>query len=120
MALKPNPEPRPENRRRSQRIKARIAVEVRLQRTGKKAVPEKTQAISVNAHGGLVLLATPVEINQLVVVKNVANNQELLGRVTSLGDSFMGKTQVAIEFIMPVPDFWGVAAPPKDWKPSRR
>jgi hypothetical protein len=112
-------ETRPENRRRSQRIKVRIAVEVRLQTPGKKSLPEKTQAISVNAHGALVLLATPMAIDQLVVVMNVATKQELLGRVTSLGDSFMGKTQVAIEFILPAPDFWGVTPSPKDWKPSR-
>jgi hypothetical protein len=118
--LIPDPNQRPENRRRSQRLKVRIAVEVRLQKPGKKSLPEKTNAISVNAHGGLVLLATHVEIDQLVVVKNVASNEELLGRVTSLGDTFMGKTQVAVEFILPVPDFWGVASIPKDWKSLRR
>jgi len=118
--MKPSAELRPENRRRSQRIKVRIAVEVRLQKAGKKFAAEKTHAISVNAHGGLVLLAAPVGVDQLVVVKNVATSQELLARVTNLGDSFMGKTQVAIEFILPVPDFWGVASPPKDWKSSRR
>jgi hypothetical protein len=30
----------------------------------------------------------------------------LLCRVACLGSSFMGKTQVAIEFIMPAPKFW--------------
>lgn len=32
--------------------------------------------------------------------------QYLLCRVTGLGPSFMGKTQVAVELIMPTPGFW--------------
>jgi hypothetical protein len=33
-----------------------------------------------------------------------------------VGASLMGKTQVAVEFIKPAPDFWGVETPPKNWK----
>jgi hypothetical protein len=111
---------RPENRRRSQRLKVRIPVSIRLQKTAdKKAAPEKTHTMAVNAHGALVLLASKVEVDQLVVLENLDSHQELLCRVTNLGASFMGKTQVALEFIMPAPGFWGVTSPPKDWKAGR-
>jgi hypothetical protein len=38
----------------------------------------------------------------------------LLCRVTSLGETFMGKTQVGVEFVVPTPGFW--PAPPKPKK----
>jgi hypothetical protein len=75
--------------------------------------------MAISAHGALVLLASNVAIDQMVVLANGDSGDELLCRVTSLGDSFMGKTQVALEFIMPAPTFWGQAYPPKERKPSR-
>ena len=75
--------------------------------------------MAISAHGALVLLAGAVEIDEMVVLENGDSNEELLCRVTSLGDTFMGKTQVALEFIMPAPTFWGAAYPPKDRRPGR-
>lgn len=113
----PLDDPRGRNRRRSRRVRVRIPVAVRLQKSStKKSIPEKTHTMVVSAHGGLVLLATAVEVDQLVLLENLETNQELLCRVTGVGDSFMGKTQVGLEFIMPAPDFWDLELPPKDWK----
>ena len=75
--------------------------------------------MAISAHGALVLLASNVAIDQMVVLANGDSGEELLCRVTSLGDSFMGKTQVALEFIMPAPTFWGQAYPPKARRPTR-
>ncbi|MGB9245356.1 MAG: hypothetical protein WCC03_18565 [Candidatus Acidiferrales bacterium] len=97
---------RPENRRRSKRVKARIPVVVRFQTSDKHPISEKTHTITVNDHGALILLAAAVEINQIIHLEKLDSMEELLGRVTSLGPSFMGKTQVAVEFIMPTPGFW--------------
>ena len=96
----------PQNRRRSKRIHVRIPVLVRLQDSKKNSVEEKTHTIIVNSHGALILLAAKVNVQQIVRVENVNTNEELLCRVACLGSSFMGKTQVAIEFIMPAPKFW--------------
>jgi len=74
--------------------------------------------MAISAHGALVLLAGAVEVNEMVVLSNGDSGEELLCRVTSLGDTFMGKTQVALEFIMPAPNFWGRAYLPKDRKPG--
>jgi hypothetical protein len=97
---------RPENRRRSKRVKARIPVVARFQTSDKHPISEKTHTITVNDHGALILLAAPAEINQIIRLEKIDSEEELLGRVTSLGPSFMGKTQVAVEFIMPTPGFW--------------
>jgi hypothetical protein len=80
---------------------------VRLQGSDKHSIEEKTHTIIVNEHGALTLLAAPVEIDQIVRLENLVSREELLCRVTSLGPSFMGKTQVAVEFILPMPGFWG-------------
>jgi hypothetical protein len=96
----------PQNRRRSKRVQVRIPVLVRLQDSKKNSVEEKTHTIIVNSHGALILLATKVNVQQIVRVENVNTKEELLCRVACLGSSFMGKTQVAIEFIMPAPKFW--------------
>jgi len=113
----PPPDVRPQNRRRSKRIQIRIPVVVRLRDAGKSSVSEKTEAIIVNDHGALILLATATEINQIVRVENPTNGEELLCRVTSRGDTFMGKTQVGVEFIVPTPGFWHIPNP-KDSKSS--
>jgi hypothetical protein len=104
----PPPDLRPQNRRRSKRIQIRIPVVVRLRDAGKSSVSEKTEAIIVNDHGALILLATATEINQIIRVENPTNGEELLCRVTSRGDTFMGKTQVGVEFIVPTPGFWHI------------
>ncbi|MFZ3215367.1 MAG: hypothetical protein WA192_04830 [Candidatus Acidiferrales bacterium] len=96
----------PQNRRRSKRVKARVPVVVRLLDAKKNSITEKTHTIIVNSHGALVLLANPVGLQQIIRVENCNTKEELLCRVVSLGSSFMGKTQVAVEFIMPAPKFW--------------
>jgi len=69
-------------------------------------VSEKTHTIIVNDHGALILLVAAVEIQQIIRLENLSSGEELLFRVASLGPSFMGKTQVAIELVMPTPGFW--------------
>src|ERR1700758_1342418 len=97
---------RPENRRRSKRVKALIPVVIRFQTSDKHPISEKTHTITVNDHGALILLAAPAQVHQIIRVEREDSGEELLGRVTSLGPSFMGKTQIAVEFIMPTPGFW--------------
>jgi hypothetical protein len=105
----PKLEPRPEKRRRSKRINARIPVLVHLLDPAKKPVTETTHTVVVNAHGALILLATPVERQAVIRIENSVNHEELLCRVAHVGDSFMGKTQVAVEFIKPSATFSAAA-----------
>jgi len=107
---------RPENRRRSQRLRVRIRVVVRAQSPKKESITEEAEALVVNAHGGLLLMATEVRIDQFLTLVNPKTEEELLARITALGPRFMGKTEVAIEFIKPSPGFWGIRSKPDDWK----
>jgi hypothetical protein len=70
------------------------------------SISYQKRRIIVNDHGALILLAAVVEIQQIIRVENLASGEELLCRITSLGPSFMGKTQVAVELVMPTPGFW--------------
>jgi len=110
VTIVPPTDSRPENRRRSRRRKARVPIVVRFQGADKNSISEKTHTIIVNDHGALILLAAPAEIQQIIRIENLNVGEELLCRVTSLGPSFMGKTQVAIEFIMPTPGFWDASS----------
>ena len=96
----------PRSRRRSRRVKMRIPIHVRLQDVNKHSVSELTHTIIVNSHGALILLAAAVAVNQIIRLENSNTKEELLCRVTSLGQNFMGKTQVGVEFIYPSPEFW--------------
>ena len=109
---------RPELLRRSRRIQKRIPIVVRSQAREKQLLPEKTDALIVNAHGGLILLGLAVKENEFVIVENPKTGDELLCRVTHIGAHFMGKSEVGIEFIKPSPLFWGITPPPDDWDPS--
>ena len=79
----------------------------------KRFVSEATHTVIANEHGALILLAASVEVNQIIRLENPNLGEELLCRVTGLGPSFMGKTQVAIELIMPTPGFWGTGSTSK-------
>ena len=78
-----------------------------MQNSNRQTVSEVTHTIIVNSHGALILLATEVAVNQIIRIENSKSKEELLCRVTSMGQNFMGKTQVGIEFIYPAPNFWG-------------
>jgi hypothetical protein len=76
-------------------------VVVRFQDSNKRSVSEKTHTVIVNEHGALILLAASVAVDQIIRLENSNVGEELLCRVAGLGPSFMGKTQIAVEFIMP-------------------
>jgi hypothetical protein len=118
VTITPPSDLRPQNRRRSKRLLLRVPVIVRLRDAGKQSLAENTEAIIVNDHGALILLAATVKVNQIIRIENPNVREELLCRVTSVGPTFMGKTQVGIEFIVPTPGFWKVPAKPKESKDS--
>jgi hypothetical protein len=98
-------------RRRSKRVKHRTSIIVRFEDGDKRSISEKTHTIIVSDHGALILLAAAVKPQQFIHLENESLGEEILCRVVSLGTTLMGKTQVAVEFIVPKPGFWG--SPPK-------
>lgn len=105
--------------RRSKRVRAKIPVVVRMQNVDHHTVTEKTDALVVSAHGGLILLSSVPSPDQFITVANPRTGEELLSRVTAVGPTIMGKTEIGIEFIKPAPSFWGLPSPPEDWKLAR-
>jgi hypothetical protein len=82
---------------------------VRFQGANKQPISEETHTINVNDHGALILLAAGVTIQQIIRLENLSSGEELLCRVVNLGSTLMGKTQVAVELIVPQPGFWSTA-----------
>jgi hypothetical protein len=107
MPIVPPIEPSMRNRRRSKRVQHKTQVTVRFQDANKNPISETTHTIVVNDHGALILLAAAVKTQQIIHLENLGLGEEVLCRVASLGETLMGKTQVAVEFITPKPGFWG-------------
>jgi hypothetical protein len=73
---------------------------------------EGTSTFSLSAYGALVPLEHHVTMGQKLTVQNPENWAERAGRVTRLGACYTGRTEVGIEFVQPVLDFWPVGT----WK----
>lgn len=115
----PLPREVPAERRRSQRVNIAMPVLVRGKRGGQ-PFEEQALTISVNAHGCMVRLSTPVTRMQEIAIVNVKTAEELPCKVSFLGQKEGGKTEVGVEFSEPSPVFWRIAFPPEDWDPSER
>jgi hypothetical protein len=107
MAILPPDEIPMRNRRRSKRVQHKTSVMARFQDANMQSISEKTHTIVVSDHGALILLAAAVRPQQIIRLEHLGLGEELLCRVASLGPTLMGKTQVAVEFIIPKPGFWG-------------
>lgn len=100
----------PADRRRSQRLLQFVPLVVRGASAGSKTFWEDTFTVNISAHGALVILAAKVGIGQKLILMNPENWQEEDVRVARLGTFDGTRTQVAIEFMQAVPDFWPVGA----------
>jgi hypothetical protein len=115
----PPPGDNASDRRRSHRVN--IAMPVLMRGTkGTQAFEEPALTISVNAHGCMMRVATPVARGQEVAIVNTKTAEELPSTVTFIGQKDSGKTEIGVEFAEPSPLFWRIAFPPEDWDPSER
>jgi PilZ domain len=107
------------DRRRSHRVNIAMPVLIRGMK-GTQAFEEQAQTISVNAHGCMMRVGTPVARAQEVSIVNTKTAEELPCTITFLGQKENGKTEVGVEFAEASPLFWRIAFPPEDWDPSER
>ena len=103
----------PTNRRRSPRVRTRIPVTVKLQRPNLQTLSQEAEALVMNVHGALLLLAANVSQNEILTLVNSGNGEQVVARVANLGPTFLGKAEVGIEFIKPTPEFWTVVTEPR-------
>ncbi len=106
-------------RRRSHRVHIAMPVLVRGKKAGQN-FEEKTHTISVNAHGCMVKLSTPVTRAQEISIVNTKTAEELPCTVSFIGQRDGGRIEIGVEFAEPSPVFWRIAFPPEDWDPSER
>jgi hypothetical protein len=93
-------------RRRSERLPIRVVVIVCGD--AERPFQEETSTFSLSAYGALVPLEHHVTIGQKLTVQNPENWAERAGRVTRLGACYTGRTEIGIEFVQPVLDFWPI------------
>jgi hypothetical protein len=105
--------------RRSQRVRFEMPIDVYVYRENEEPKFEACQTLSVNAHGGLLALTTPVAFGEKVRLVNPRTRKEIEGRVSRFGMQYpSGMNQVGVEFLTPLPTFWDIASPPADWDPA--
>lgn len=106
------------NRRRSRRVLLSIPVTVSGD-SPQGTFNEQTRTLAVNAHGALITLTSKISHGQQLRLKNQTHSDERNCRVSYIGPTTEGQTQVGIEFNEPAPDFWHIAFPPDDWVPPQ-
>jgi hypothetical protein len=102
------------NRRKTQRVLVRLPVRV-SQHAPASHFDEETHTLALNAHGALILLSTSVGKGQRLELLNIATGDRAECIVAYLGQRQGDRIEVGVEFILPNPQFWHVAFPPKDW-----
>ena len=101
--------------RRSARIFMRVRVVVAGKSTSGRRFREACETIVINAHGGLLYLAQPVAMGEMLILTNPFTQEEQESRVVFLGDESQKGQRVGIEFLTPSPRFWGVEFAQLDW-----
>ncbi len=79
-----------------------------------------TRMISINAHGGLLALAAPVEPDQTILLVNNATQKSRACRVAYIGPESSGQREVGVEFLRPTPNFWKIHFPPDNLQLAAR
>jgi hypothetical protein len=102
------------NRRKTQRVLVRVPVRV-SQHMAASHSDEETHTLALNAHGALILLSASVGKGQRLELLNIATGDRAECIVAYLGQRQGDRIEVGVEFILPNPQFWHVAFPPKDW-----
>jgi hypothetical protein len=67
---------------------------------------EGTEALHVNARGGLITLSTAVNLGQMLLLINKVNQKEQKCSVVREKSTYLKRTAIIVEFSQPVPDFW--------------
>jgi hypothetical protein len=72
---------------------------------------EGTEALSVNARGGLITLTTAVNPGQILLLINKVNQKEEKCTVVRQASTYLNRTGIIVQFPQPVPDFWDTTRP---------
>jgi len=105
--------------RRSERLPFDMPVQVYVSRENEEPAVEEAKTLSVNAHGALLLLSTPVQMGQALRLVNPRTQQEMECRVCRFAAQRPNRAnEVGVEFASVAPTFWDVPSVPADWGPT--
>jgi hypothetical protein len=109
------PENSLDNARRSTRVFMRVRVVVAGKNSDNRRFREACETIVINAHGGLLYLNQPLDMDAMLVITNPFTQEEQESRIVFIGDATNKGQRVGVEFLTPAPHFWGVDFVPMDW-----
>jgi hypothetical protein len=104
-----------DNARRSTRVFMRVRVVVAGKNSDNRRFREACETIVISAHGGLLYLNQPLDMDAMLVVTNPFTQEEQESRIVFIGDATNKGQRIGIEFLTPAPHFWGVDFVPMDW-----
>jgi hypothetical protein len=78
---------------------------------------EETHTLAVRAHGAMLVVSAPVYRGQRLTLSNTQTKAALECVVAYIDKFPVEQVQLGVDFLLPIPTFWGVAFPPKDWTP---
>ena len=93
-------------RRRGDRLWVYLPVLVYGRTIESEPFHEGTEALRVNAGGGLITLTTPVQSGQRLLLINKVNKKEHECHVVAKRSRYLQRTAVVVGFDQPTPDFW--------------
>jgi len=93
-------------RRRGDRLWVYLPVLVYGRTIESEPFHEGTEALRVNAGGGLITLTTPVQRGQRLLLINKVNQKEHECLVVAERSKYLERTAVVIRFQEPAADFW--------------
>jgi hypothetical protein len=102
--------------RRSGRVTLRVSLKIFEPGSDKRFLVEEASAVKVSLWGGLIALRAAVSRDQKLFLVNQATGETAESKVVYLGPMQLGGglRLVAIEFLRPSPDFWGIVFPTVD------
>jgi hypothetical protein len=101
--------------RRSTRVFMKVRVVAAGKNSDKRRFRETCETIVINAHGGLIYLNQPLNMDTMIVLTNPFTQEDQECRIVYLGDATDKGQRVGLEFLTPAPHFWGVDFVPTDW-----
>jgi PilZ domain len=105
-------------RRRSERLPLRVTVWV-CGRSEKGSFREETVTLSINSHGALMALSANVALGQRLLLMNPQTWDEVEARVSRLAALHDQRTELAVEFAQPAPQFWATGRQRYEPSPTR-
>lgn len=100
------------SRRRSKRLRLTVPVDIIGLEGEKELFREFAHMHCVNAHGGQIVMATTVEIGQVVRIVNRNTREQQDCRVVNVESAENSKWAAGLEFLKPAGNFWQISFPP--------